>query len=1007
MPTSTASRSVKPSPSRERLQADPGIDVARLRRPSEENLFKRPLPRASSPNKALECSHGPRDVSQTRASHGGTHDSETSGGEPWEPEARNGTHNPEALEPGRTSRPTLSDRTIETLSQIPQSPSSVKRMSNFFVTESPMRPPSRPTSAMNNYSRSPTRPPSRQQNGDEAVSRVSSMRLPSRSRIPAGPSSTNQTPLSQRSASSTRDAPPKPVRSTARQSLGPEKLQSFGAATTSKRAEALPARTGTYSGSKSLSARSSKPRHSVNNALIEPSEPELSHPSEPLSIKKTRKSSSNFSSNTTSPSSTVSKVSSATSAASDTHIQEQQSGETDVRKVTKSSNALRESIAKAKAARKAAKQNNSQAGCTDPWDNIDVQDPFNQLPKDKNKGLLLKRVEAARTSGNLNIAAMGLKEIPKEVMTMYEFDPNSTSDWYESVDLVKFIAADNELAELPDAAFPDIDPNNFDLDEDEKGNQFGGLEVLDLHGNVLRSLPIGLRRLQRLRSLNLSNNRLSMDDIEVVTEIETLTDLKLANNNLEGMLLPAVGRLNKLEVLDLRGNCLTALPDTLAELICLKVLNLGENQFTSLPFEILSQLPLIELNAPRNRLQGSLIPASVHRFDTLQILNVVSNALERLSDNESFDFPNLKTLSIDMNRIKSLPNMSSWKELLTLSAEDNSIATLPEGFVELKNIKHVDLTRNDLSKLDERIGLMENLFTFRIANNPLREKKFLTMDTEDLKQELRNRCAPEPEETEEEEGSVATEFTLAPESPVHANTWKVKPGGVLDRSSTEMTDLNVDDLEPLVSSHDIRCLYINHNKLQSFPVPALSLLAHTLTDLDLSSNPLNSAGLISAPLSLPNLQNLNLSATGLTSLEPLQAKFSAPSLTFLDVSNNRLTGPLPSIRHTYPNLITFLAADNQITSLHFESVQGLQVLDVSNNSIDFLPPKLGLLAAESSGGPGLRRLEVAGNSFRVPRWQIVAKGTEALLEWLRGRIPAEELKDWETGEEGTLSTEAD
>jgi len=71
--------------------------------------------------------------------------------------------------------------------------------------------------------------------------------------------------------------------------------------------------------------------------------------------------------------------------------------------------------------------------------------------------------------------------------------------------------------------------------------------------------------------------------------------------------------------------------------------------------------------------------------------------------------------------------------------------------------------------------------------------------------------------------------------------------------------------------------------------------------------------------------------------------------------------------------------------LEFDSVRGLQVLDVSNNNIDSLPPKLGLLGTEShgSGGSALRRLEVAGNSFRVPRWEIVAKGTEAVLEWLK------------------------
>jgi Leucine-rich repeat (LRR) protein len=654
------------------------------------------------------------------------------------------------------------------------------------------------------------------------------------------------------------------------------------------------------------------------------------------------------------------------------------------------------------------------ADAFDPWDGIDVKDPFNQLPTEPNGGLLRKRVEAARTSGSLNIAAMALKDIPEEVMTMYDYDPDSNAEWYESVDLVKFIAADNEIESLPDAVFPDIDPHEFDSNEDSKGNQFGGLEVLDLHGNLLRSLPVGLRRLPKLSSLNLSNNQLRMDDLEVVIEIHSLSDLKLANNNLEGTLLSTIGRLNNLEILDLRGNRLRSLPDSVSDLTSLKVLNISDNQLQSLPFETLSRLPMIELNAAGNKLQGSLIPASVHRFETLQTLNVARNALARLSENDTFDFPNLQTLAVDANRLEGLPCISSWRTLLRLSAEGNNIAALPDGFLELGTLRHVDLTANSLSKLDERIGLMDNLVTFRIANNPLRERKFLTMDTEDLKRDLRNRCAPPPQERksrqsvsheaeeterdgedpdEEDEGSVATEFTLAPESPSHLNRWKVKPGGVLDRSSTEMAELNVDELKPLVSTHDIRCLYIQRNKLQSFPIPALSLIASTLTDLDLSYNPLNSDTFLAVSLSLPHLQSLNLSATGLTSLDSLQTNCSAPSLKFLDVSNNRLAGPLPTVRHTYPNLITFLAADNQISSLHFESVQGLQVLDVSNNNIDFLPPKLGLLAAEGSG-PGLRRFEVAGNSFRVPRWQVVTKGTEAVLEWLKHRIPAEELKDW-------------
>lgn len=295
---------------------------------------------------------------------------------------------------------------------------------------------------------------------------------------------------------------------------------------------------------------------------------------------------------------------------------------------------------------------------------------------------------------------------------------------------------------------------------------------------------------------------------------------------------------------------------------------------------------------------------------------------------------------------------------------------------------------------------MDSLTVFRIANNPIRERKFLNMGTEDLKNDLRNRCQPEVLETDDEEGSVATQFTLAPETQAEETSWQVKSGGVLDRSHTDMSEFNVDNLEPIISQ-DIRCLYLHHNELHSFPTPALSMIADGLTDLDLSNNPLNDDTPLAISLTLPNLRTLNLASASLKSLEPLFMNLSAPSLTFLDVSYNRLTGPLPFMRQKYPKLLTFLAADNQISSLEFEAVQGLQVLDVSNNNINSLPPKIGLLRAEGSsknwgGGSALKRFEVAGNTFRVPRWQIVAKGTDAVLEWLKNRIPEDELLQWES-----------
>ena len=90
-------------------------------------------------------------------------------------------------------------------------------------------------------------------------------------------------------------------------------------------------------------------------------------------------------------------------------------------------------------------------------------------------------------------------------MKMYDLENvGSGGSWAESVDLTRLVAADNELEMIDDSVFPDIDPNEMESEEvDDKGRIFWGLESADLHNNMLISLPLGLRRLQQLTSLNL------------------------------------------------------------------------------------------------------------------------------------------------------------------------------------------------------------------------------------------------------------------------------------------------------------------------------------------------------------------------------------------------------------------------------------------------------------------------------------------------------------------------
>ena len=138
-------------------------------------------------------------------------------------------------------------------------------------------------------------------------------------------------------------------------------------------------------------------------------------------------------------------------------------------------------------------------------------------------------------------------------------------------------------------------------------------------------------------------------------------------------------------------------------------------------------------------------------------------------------------------------------------------------------------------------------------------------------------------------------------------------------------------------------------------------------------------------ISLPNLKTLDVSANAINNLSSSMEHLDAPKLAELHVSRNRLLS-LPHLRLAFPALAVLSAANNRLTTLGYDDIKGLQVVDVSGNEINHLEPQLGLLGAE-----GLRSLMIGGNTFRVPRRDILNKGTQAVLTWLRGRIPEDQI----------------
>lgn len=640
--------------------------------------------------------------------------------------------------------------------------------------------------------------------------------------------------------------------------------------------------------------------------------------------------------------------------------------------VLKSSQAFRRALQETKAFKNLPQEEFSS--------DFDIEvDPFNHKSRQVDHSALLKRIDTARKDGRLNLSRLDLEHIPDEVLQMYDPSAISASGiaWNETMDLSSFNAADNRLTSLSPEAFPDVDPAEAYQDEDAKVSIFASVERMDIRGNQLLNLPAGFGHLSRLTILNLSRNELGNSVFEILSRLDSLRELHMSDNNINGFLPQSISSLTRLEVLDLSNNRVLSVPESIRSMAGLRVLNVSGNQLTGLPMDALETLPITDLDVSGNALVGALFPFGVTGLKHIQELNVSNNSLASLAFSESVSLPNIRILKISNNRMVSLPDMSGWTELVTVAAGGNKLSMLPQGFVSLKKVRHADFSSNDLTRIDERVSHMNSLESLLVSANPLIDRKHLTMSADAIKRDLRNRV-PEPssqrtsESFEDEAIDVRSPKDMS--SPI-----KLGINGELELSGQGLVDEDADGLRSLLGMHDVRDLQLSRNQFTMIPYE-LSL-AQNLRSLDLSMCDLGFQ-FLQESLTLTSLQYLQLSGNKISTLEPLMEHLHAPYLRHLDVSNNRLTGVLPALRHAFGHLQELHAADNKIQTVSAESIRGLGTIVLARNDIVQLPAEIGLLWFE-----GLKVADFSSNAFRMPSHHIMVKGTEATLEWLRNKIP--------------------
>lgn len=569
------------------------------------------------------------------------------------------------------------------------------------------------------------------------------------------------------------------------------------------------------------------------------------------------------------------------------------------------------------------------------------------------KGLL----KSARKSGVLNLSSRGLHEVPQSVYRL-NLDPpeeaqgggsfSESERWWEQTDLTKLLLSSNLLTGLS-----------------EELRLLPALATLDLHDNKLQSLPGAVGDLQELRQLRLSHNQLSVLPLGLFS-LPLLYSLTLQNNLLE-TLPPELGRLQSLTELDVSRNRLTELPSALGDLSALTSLNLQHNQLSGLP-DGLSHLRNLRVLDCSNNLLTEL-PSTLVQLTGLEQIFLRQNRLRVVPELPPHA---LKEVYLADNQISALPE-DSLRRLTLLSVLElrgNKICVLPEGALP-STLTRLDLSNNDVSSLPPTLGLLPNLSVLLLEGNPLRgiRRELLTKGTMELLKYLRGRIKEEPSDASENSA-----LNLPSHSTV--NLHNIRTLKTLEYSNKQAESVP-DEIFEAAAGHTITSVNFSKNQLHCAPCRLLDF-SSSLSDVDLGFNRLPSCG--PEVCGLLKLQHLDLRNNLLCDLPPELQNLT--KLRSIILSFNRFKS-FPAVLYSVVTLETVLLSNNQVNSVDpslLKNMSVLSTLDLSNNDLLQVPPELGLCSS-------LRCLSLEGNPFRTPRAAIVAKGTDAVLEYLRSRIP--------------------
>ncbi|XP_046873020.1 LOW QUALITY PROTEIN: PH domain leucine-rich repeat-containing protein phosphatase 1-like [Hypomesus transpacificus] len=522
------------------------------------------------------------------------------------------------------------------------------------------------------------------------------------------------------------------------------------------------------------------------------------------------------------------------------------------------------------------------------------------------------------------------------------------------------------LEELPSKLFYSHDLTHLNLKHNflspHRGlahlTRFCKLRSLNLSNNRLREFPAALCDITSLTELNLSGNRLSClpSALGVMHNLQTL----LLDGNALSSLPAALGSLEALTYLGLSFNRLARVPPALENLRGVERLCLAGNRLSVLDMSGLQWLPArhidLRLNGLRSVVAGEaallshvaqldLRDAGLRELDVrsltgLEVLRCDRNALGRLrvagralkslhaAHNELTQLEvdpipeNLTHLDASRNKLASVP---AWVcdsgKLEVLDVSRNAISELPAGLLSGGSLRKVLLGWNGLRRLPERVE-RSHLEVLDVQHNQLTElphNLFIKAQSLRYLNASANKLESIPPASQSEESfSSLQELYL---------------------TNNGLTDKSV----PLLSGHaHLRVLHLAYNQLLVFPASKMARLEQ-LEELDLSGNRLRSV-----PTTILSCARMHTLAAHSNCISTFPEALQLAHIKCVDLSCNELTEV--SLPETLPPKLQELdLTGNPRLSLDHKSLELLN--NIRCFRVDPSPSSLG--ASEGPGAPAV------------------------------------------------------